>query len=341
MSIEPYYMICYTVSNKGKVIIMKVSLVMAVYNGEKYLKEQLDSLRLQTHPLDEVLIIDDQSKDDSYIYVRQYIDGYQLKNWKIIKNEKNLGYRANFKKGLENVQGDIIFLCDQDDIWHLDKIETMVSYMKDRNVFSLASSFQLIDEDGKHFTVEQQKGKSNNNLLYQEVTELMTKIPLEVMLQSNFSQGCTMALKKELVDEYLKYTQLNIPHDWELNMIASIHDGCYFLNLPLINYRIHAQNTIGLTDVVDYNYLDKKKRRVNQRISFIDGEIKNVQCAFNLNLNSNQRKMCERDYNYLNKRKTYIEKKKLFSLLKFYITGNYREFGHFKTFIGDIIACVK
>ena len=98
MSIEPYYMICYTVSNKGKVIIMKVSLVMAVYNGEKYLKEQLDSLRLQTHPLDEVLIIDDQSKDDSYIYVRQYIDGYQLKNWKIIKNEKNLGYRANFKK---------------------------------------------------------------------------------------------------------------------------------------------------------------------------------------------------------------------------------------------------
>ena len=184
--------------------------------------------------------------------------------------------------------------------------------MKDRNVFSLASSFQLIDEDGKHFTVEQQKGKSNNNLLYQEVTELMTKIPLEVMLQSNFSQGCTMALKKELVDEYLKYTQLNIPHDWELNMIASIHDGCYFLNLPLINYRIHTQNTIGLTDVVDYNYLDKKKRRVNQRISFIDGEIKNVQCAFNLNLNSNQRKMCERDYNYLNKRKTYIEKKNCF-----------------------------
>lgn len=99
---------------------MKVSLVMAVYNGEKYLIEQLDSIRKQTYPIDEVILIDDVSTDNSYELIHQYIDGYKLINWKLIKNENNLGYRKNFKKGLEIVDGDIIFLSDQDDLILLD-----------------------------------------------------------------------------------------------------------------------------------------------------------------------------------------------------------------------------
>ena len=145
---------------------MKVSLVMAVYNGEKYLIEQLDSIRKQTYPIAEVLLLDDVSTDNSYELIHQYIDGYKLINWKLIKNETNLGYRKNFKKGLEMVTGDIIFLCDQDDRWHLNKVETMVEYMKDEAVLSLASSFNMMDEHSEIFKVENQKGKSNNNLLF-------------------------------------------------------------------------------------------------------------------------------------------------------------------------------
>lgn len=76
----------------------EVSLVMAVYNGEKYLIEQLDSIRKQTYLIDEVILIDDVSTDNSYELIHQYIDGYKLINWKLIKNENNLGYRKNFKK---------------------------------------------------------------------------------------------------------------------------------------------------------------------------------------------------------------------------------------------------
>ena len=68
---------------------MKVSLVMAVYNGEKYLIEQLDSIRKQTYLIDEVILIDDVSTDNSYELIHQYIDGYKLINWKLIKNENN------------------------------------------------------------------------------------------------------------------------------------------------------------------------------------------------------------------------------------------------------------
>ena len=140
---------------------MKVSLVMAVYNGEKYLIEQLDSIRKQTYPIDEVILIDDVSTDNSYELIHQYIDG-----WKLIKNENNLGYRKNFKKGLEIVDGDIIFLSDQDDRWHLNKIEVMVEKMSQSNILSLASSFNFMDQDGNCFEVNKIKGRSNNNLLF-------------------------------------------------------------------------------------------------------------------------------------------------------------------------------
>ena len=230
---------------------MKVSLVMAVYNGEKYLIEQLDSIRKQTYPIAEVLLLDDVSTDNSYELIHQYIDGYKLINWKLIKNETNLGYRKNFKKGLEMVTGDIIFLCDQDDRWHLNKVETMVEYMKDEAVLSLASSFNMMDEHSEIFKVENQKGKSNNNLLFKEVTEELTEIDLKSLLEMNFSQGCCMAIKKEVKDEYLKVTQGKLPHDWELNIISAIQNGCYYLDIPLIDYRIHNNNTIGMDNIVD------------------------------------------------------------------------------------------
>ena len=138
---------------------MKVSLVMAVYNGEKYLIEQLDSIRKQTYLIDEVILIDDVSTDNSYELIHQYIDGYKLINWKLIKNENNLGYRKNFKKGLEIVDGDIIFLSDQDDRWHLNKIEVMVEKMSQSNILSLASSFNFMDQDGNCFEVNKIKGR--------------------------------------------------------------------------------------------------------------------------------------------------------------------------------------
>ena len=100
---------------------MKISLVMATYNGAKYLNEQLDSIKNQTLKLDEVIIVDDVSTDDTSYLVEKYISNHQL-NWMFIKNEKNLGYKGNFKKGLAHASGDVIFLCDQDDIWHPDKV---------------------------------------------------------------------------------------------------------------------------------------------------------------------------------------------------------------------------
>lgn len=319
---------------------MKTSLVMAIYNGEKYIIEQLESIRNQTVKIDEAIFIDDCSTDNSYHMVHQFIDGYQLMNWKLIKNENNLGYRNNFKKGLELASGDIVFLSDQDDRWHNNKVETMLKYMSDE-VLTLASSFRFIDQKGEHFEVKKIKGRSNNNLLFQEVDQDLTEIKLDSLLEMNFSQGCTMAIRQSIIQEFLNVTTGKLPHDWELNIISSIHHGCYYLDIPLIDYRIHNNNTIGMDNIVEGNIIEEKKMRVNQRIMQTMEQIKNTEFALTLNLDLKQKDFCLKYKEYLSYRVNAMENKKIFSLIIYFLKGKYGHFGRIKTFIGDVINIIK
>ena len=292
---------------------MKVSLVMAVYNGEKYLIEQLDSIRKQTYLIDEVILIDDVSTDNSYELIHQYIDGYKLINWKLIKNDR----------------------------WHLNKIEVMVEKMRQSNILSLASSFNFMDQDGNCFEVNKIKGRSNNNLLFKEVTEELTEIDLKSLLEMNFSQGCCMAIKKEVKDEYLKVTQGKLPHDWELNIISAIQNGCYYLDIPLIDYRIHNNNTIGMDNIVDGNIINEKKQRVNERIEQTKAQIENVNFALGLELNREQKKYCLKYKDYLTQRVLMMKEKKACSLILYFLKGKYKGFGRVKTFLGDLVNIIK
>ncbi|MBM6929956.1 glycosyltransferase [[Clostridium] spiroforme] len=319
---------------------MRISVVLAIYNGEKYIVEQLESIRKQTCPADEVILIDDCSTDDSYHMAHQFIDGYKLSHWKLIKNDNNLGYRGNFKKGLSLVNGDIIFLSDQDDRWHENKIEVMLSYMND-NVLTLASSFHFMDQKGNRFEVKKIKGRSNNNLLFQEVNNVLTEIKMESLLEMNFSQGCTMAIRKAVKDEYIKMTKCLLPHDWELNIISAIHHGCYYLDIPLIDYRIHNNNAIGMDSIVEGSIIEEKKQRVNERIEQTKLQINNVDFALSLNLDNEQKNYCNRYKNYLSYRVNAMKKKKIFSLIFFFMKRKYKEFGSIKTFLGDLVNIIK
>ncbi len=78
----------------------------------------------------------------------------------------------------------------------------------------------------------------------------LVKMDMKLLCQRNFCQGCTMAISKSVSDEWITCIDANNPHDWEMNIIASSHDGCYFLNKPLIEYRIHDNNTIGLENTI-------------------------------------------------------------------------------------------
>lgn len=318
---------------------MKISVIMAVYNGEKYLFKQLKSIINQTKKIDEVILIDDCSKDKSVEIIEEVIKKNKLYNWKLIINKKNLGYKNNFKKGLSLVNGDIIFLADQDDIWHNDKVEKILTVMNN-DILAISSSFNFINQNDEIFTIKQSKNKSNNNIIDFKITKKLTEIDLKYLLRSNIAQGCTMAVRKELVNEYLQVTKSKLPHDWDLNLIASIHNGCYFYDEKLIDYRIHDANTIGL-DEVDETFLENKDKRTKDRISYLESELENIEYALNLDLTSQDRDMCLRNKKYLKNRIKYIKKAKIFKLVQYYIGGKYHEFGRLKTFLGDIVSIVR
>ena len=103
-------------------------------------------------------------------------------------------------------------------------------------------------------------------------------------------------------DEYLKVTQGKLPHDWELNIISAIQNGCYYLDIPLIDYRIHNNNTIGMDNIVDGNIINEKKQRVNERIEQTKAQIENVNFTLGLELNREQKKYCLKYKDYLTQR---------------------------------------
>ena len=238
---------------KGVVIKVTTSVLMAVYNGEKYITEQLDSIRLQSVSPDEVLICDDNSCDKSVELIAAYIKKNSLISWKILVNEKNLGWRKNFFLNLKNVSGDVVFFSDQDDIWKADKIEKMLSCfsMNDR-VYAIGGYAQLIDAEGNNLTKEWEipstRCKGSNGLI---------KSKSNIKGLSFGMWGCGMAIKRELIS-YLKYVKPDeldlISHDVFFWKIATILGGAYRYDRVVVERRIHDSNSSDVNKISErYN----------------------------------------------------------------------------------------
>ena len=139
---------------------MTTSVIMSVFNGSKYLLEQMDSIRLQTLQPDEVLISDDCSTDNSVDLIEEYIAKYKLTNWVLYKNKINKGWKKNFIWLLNKASKDIIFLADQDDVWHIKKLELMTSILeKNKDINVLVSGFKLENDviATNNYTIEKKQ----------------------------------------------------------------------------------------------------------------------------------------------------------------------------------------
>lgn len=226
---------------------IEVSVVLATYNGEKYIQKQLESLMNQSHKADEVVIVDDKSTDATYKIVVDFIKKNSLENWKAYLNKENLGYKKNFYKGIEFAKGDYLFLCDQDDEWQLDKIELMLGVMKDNpKLQALNCAVKIIDGESKEIPYKTEKNMYNCGFLYSEkpIGDI-TYFSFPYLLKHNISPGCTMVITKQLKKVFIETYDFALPHDWHLNLLAGVDYACAFFNKPLVRYRRHSNNVIG------------------------------------------------------------------------------------------------
>lgn len=103
-----------------------VSVALATYNGEKYIREILDSVLAQSYPVSEIIIADDQSTDSTMSIAAEYAEKYE--HIQILPVSDLLGFVKNFERCCRACRGDYIALCDQDDYWDPKKIEVLLSY---------------------------------------------------------------------------------------------------------------------------------------------------------------------------------------------------------------------
>lgn len=227
---------------------MSTAVVMAVYNGEKYLQEQLESIASQSVRPDRILAADDGSSDQSLEILRSFRDRHPELNMEIISRTENVGYRENFRLLLADCTEDWIFLCDQDDRWHPDKAEIMLKTVAEHpEIQLLCSGFEFMNQSGEVYHVAQKPGWSNQNLLPRPLKpEELTRVSLDEMVMHNYFQGCSMLVSARTAKSCLQALPDLLPHDWRLALAAAAEHGLYFLNIPLFDYRIHENNTIGM-----------------------------------------------------------------------------------------------
>lgn len=246
-----------------------ISVAMTTYNGQKYVEEQLLSIINQTKSVDEIIIVDDKSSDETVKVIKQFIIDNSTFNIVLIQNNENLGYRRNFKKAMSMAKGDYIFLSDQDDIWEENKVEEMMKLMSaDTQIKVLASSFSFIDEKSNIIHLN---NKNNHGLYIRSVKNgSIVPVSFDDMLKHNAFQGCSLVMRKSINLLFQRCFTDEIYHDYLINLLASMQNGLYFYNRELFRYRIHEGNTVGINKIENDDELYKRCVFANNMIDNIN-----------------------------------------------------------------------
>lgn len=309
---------------------MTVGVAVALYNGERFIVKQLDSIRLQTKQPFEVIFCDDGSKDNTVQIVRNYIDEFCLgDSWHIYENESNLGYIGNFYKAISLCNADLVFLSDQDDIWERDKIEKMTKTMESKEEICLLScKYGIIDAyDNKQHSIVEGSAKETQNLYPVTVMDIM---------KAYRWPGMAMCIKKSFFDTILpSIKNVAVAHDFMFACLSADVSGFYEYDYVGVYHRRHETNAAREEHRV-FKLLDRKRKLY---------EISTTETLLTTFLNSSvalcedSKKTVENRLQLLRERKLALENKSLLKIVKLYLTDKSSSL-RFKSFVCDVWLCL-
>jgi glycosyltransferase involved in cell wall biosynthesis len=218
----------------------KISVAMTTYNGRLFLKEQLDSIAAQSRQVDELVVCDDGSADNTVGMLNKFKAAAPFPV-RIAVNEKNLGCTKNFEKAISLCGGDIILLCDQDDVWLPHKaavIEEM--FLANPDCGMAFTDAVVVDEKNRPLSKlwtdfefdkrRQRKIKAGNGF--------------ETFVRGNVVTGATAAVTKSFFEEARPFPA-DVTHDYWMAMAAVLKNKLFFNGAVTINYRKHSAQQIG------------------------------------------------------------------------------------------------
>ena len=233
-----------------------VDIILATYNGESYLAEQLDSLLAQTYKDIRIHVYDDGSTDGTGRIVGEYLSKDDRIRWH--KNPRNLGYVFNFLRGVRRSGADYVMLCDQDDIWYPDKVEKTLKTMK-KTEKSIPGRPVLVFTDAEIYD-----GRILEKRSFQRGSHYDTKkVDIASLLMENKCIGCTVMVNHALVGRLSHLPRPIRVHDWWMALIASAFGRVVYLDEMTLRYRQHEDNQIGSTSYIGYvkNRLESFRRQ--------------------------------------------------------------------------------
>lgn len=214
---------------------MSCLVLIACYQGERFLHTQLDSLLNQSFKDFQILARDDGSTDKTKAILEEYSLRHPEKIT-VLPSGARLGVVGNFNALLEQANSDIIFFCDQDDIWEHDKVELTLKAFRTKTPLLVHTDLQIVDEKAicmhrsfwEYSQIDPLEGNNFNRVLVQ-----------------NHVTGCTMAINKALRDLAYPIPKEAIMHDWWISLIASACGQIAAVESQTVRYRQHSSNTLG------------------------------------------------------------------------------------------------
>ncbi len=305
---------------------MKISAVMAIYNGREYIYQQLSSIEYQSKKVDELIIIDDCSFDVCDDIIEEFKNNSQM-IITYIKHKVNMGYAQTFFEALDATNADYIFLVDQDDIWEKNKVSKMIEIMeRTPKCLCLSSLNTIINESNKILKEERKFGK-------REICKINC---LELLLQKKLRPGMSLLISKEHRNKVISYDISNLrQHDRFIEFVAAIEEGFYIVNERLTRYRIHGGNTSGMN-------LSFAKLRSNMtgRYMQIENEIKYLNVLKSIcDLDDKTIRMIDEIIKFYATRKKVL--KEHFMLYPLWAVSNLKYYSTWKIILGDIFAKLK
>lgn len=314
----------------------KIMVVIATYNGERFIIEQMDSIRKQTRHVDKVLIGDDLSKDMTAKLVSLYIQEHNLQGWELIINKHNCGYKDNFfsliKTALDK-GAEFIFLADQDDVWGYDRVEKMMTVVEQYSDVSL-----LISNVSPFYT-----SPFANKISFARLTnKRIKKLPFDAYWLFAQRPGCSYLVRRDLAELVVKivnagcFVNKNFAHDCIIWAIGLLENKVYLLNEDSLYFRRHGDNSSNC-----------HKTTTASRIQSIANEI-NI-CNDLINLPKEIYHIRDEHLNFIEKqRRLFTQRMKMLmrpsfsNMLRFaFLFGKIKYYPRSINYWGDIFYCVR
>lgn len=225
----------------------RISVALGTHNGERFVGEQVASILAQTRPVDEIVLSDDASTDRTVEIVERAVAEHRELQGRapelvVLRNDPPLRVTKNFEQALLATTGDLVALCDQDDVWHPERVAALAAVFDDPAVLLVFGNARQVDADGAYL------GHDLFDAIGMSAGEralVESGRAYEAFLRRNLATGATVMLRRSLVDQAAPFPEAWLHDEW-LAVLAAAQGGVRMLDRALTDYRQHGNNQVGM-----------------------------------------------------------------------------------------------